>query len=128
MKSGSKFRKVNHEYFLVDSASYAGAAYSRWRCMEIFQLRTGSAFAAGDSSRGLVIELLCSAGLVVPALNKRLAILISVAAAGIAAEMLLFCAVQIASGSLVYGEMVYWLVVATVCAFIAYGRLVLKPL
>ena len=26
-----------------------------------------------------------------------------------------------------YGPMIYWLVVAAICAFIAYGRFVLKP-
>jgi hypothetical protein len=74
-----------------------------------------------------VFELLCSLGLILPAFNKRLAILAPIAAAGIAAEMLLFSALHIYSGDPNYGSVIYWLVVAAICAFIAYGRLVLKP-
>jgi hypothetical protein len=75
-----------------------------------------------------VFELLCSVGLILPALNKSWAKLAPVAAIGIALEMLLFCAVSVVSGVANAGQMIYWLVVAAICAFIAYGRLVLKPL
>jgi uncharacterized membrane protein len=75
-----------------------------------------------------VIELLCSLGLVLPALSRRAAILVPIAAAFIAAEMLLFVGVHFHSGDPTYGHPIYWLVVAAVCAFIAYGRMVLKPL
>jgi uncharacterized membrane protein len=75
-----------------------------------------------------VFELLCSVGLILPAFNKSLAILAPIAAACIAAEMLLFCGLHIYSGEANYSPMIYWLVVAVICAFIAYGRLVLKPL
>lgn len=75
-----------------------------------------------------VIELLCSVGLVLPALSKQLAILAPIAAICTAAEMLLFCGLHIRSGDENYGHVVYWLVVAAICAFIAYGRIVLKPL
>jgi hypothetical protein len=75
-----------------------------------------------------VIELLCSLALILPALNKHLGILAPAAAACIAAEMLLFCGLDIFSGDPDYGHLVYWLVVAAICAFIAYGRFVLKPL
>lgn len=74
-----------------------------------------------------VIELLCSVALILPAFNKSLAVLAPVAALLIAAEMLLFTAVHVYSGDASYGPMVYWLVVAAVCAFIAYGRFVLRP-
>ncbi|HZY05697.1 MAG TPA: DoxX family protein [Anaeromyxobacteraceae bacterium] len=74
-----------------------------------------------------VVELLCSLGLVLPAFNKPLAILAPIAAACIAAEMALFTGLHLHSGSAGYGPIVYWLVVAAICAFIAYGRLVLKP-
>jgi DoxX-like protein len=74
-----------------------------------------------------VFELLCSLALILPALNKPLAILAPIAAACIAVEMLLFCGVHIYSGYAEYGPMIYWLVVAAICAFIAYGRFVLKP-
>ena len=74
-----------------------------------------------------IFELLCSLGLILPAFNKSLAILAPIAAACIAAEMLLFCGLHIYSGDTNYGPMIYWLVVAAICAFIAYGRFVLKP-
>ncbi|HEV2109835.1 MAG TPA: DoxX family protein [Gammaproteobacteria bacterium] len=72
-------------------------------------------------------ELLCSLGLVLPALGASLGILAPIAAACIGAEMLLFCGVHVASGATKHGPMVYWLVVAVVCAFVAYGRFVLRP-
>ncbi len=75
----------------------------------------------------IVIELLCSLGLILPALNKHLAILAPIAAICIAAEMLLFAGTNIFSGDPDNGKMMYWLVVAVFCAFIAYGRFVLKP-
>ena len=75
-----------------------------------------------------VFELLCSLCLILPAFNKPLAILVPIAAVCIAAEMLLFSGVHLYSGDANHGPMIYWLVVAAVCAFIAYGRFVLKPL
>jgi hypothetical protein len=74
-----------------------------------------------------VFELLCSLGLILPAFNRSLAILAPIAAACIAAEMLLFCGLHIYSGDGNYSPVIYWLVVAAICAFIAYGRFVLKP-
>ena len=76
----------------------------------------------------IAVELLCVVGLVIPALSRPWAILAPVAAIVIAAEMLLFCGVHLSSGDPNHGQMVYWLVVAPLCAFIAYGRFVLKPL
>jgi hypothetical protein len=73
------------------------------------------------------LELLCSLALIVPAFNKSLAILVPIGAGFIVAEMLFFCGVQMYSGDANYGHMMYWLVVAALCAFIAYGR-VLKPI
>jgi len=75
-----------------------------------------------------VFELACVVGLIIPALYKPLAILAPLAAIGIAAIMLLYCVLHLASGDPNYGPMVYWIVVAAVCAFIAYGRFVLRPL
>lgn len=75
-----------------------------------------------------VVELVCVLGLVLPFFSKRLAILAPLAALCIAAEMLLFSGMHLYSGAANHGEMIYWLVVAAVCAFIAYGRFVLKPL
>jgi DoxX-like protein len=74
-----------------------------------------------------VFDLLCSVGLILPALYKPAAVLAPIAAICIGVEMLLFCVVHIRSGDPNYGPMIYWLVVAAVCAFIAYGRLALKP-
>jgi len=76
----------------------------------------------------IVVELLCSLGLVLPAFNKRLGIFAPVAASIIAAEMLMFCVFHLFSGSPEYGHLIYWLVVAVIGAFIAYGRFALKPL
>jgi hypothetical protein len=74
-----------------------------------------------------VFELLCSLGLILPAFFPPLGILAPIAAACIAAEMLLFCGLHIHSRDPNYGPMAYWLVVAALCAFIAYGRFVLAP-
>ena len=75
-----------------------------------------------------VLELLCSLGLILPAFHRPLAILAPIAAACIATEMLLFSGLHMYSGDANYGPMMYWLVVAAICAFISYGRFVLKPL
>ncbi len=75
-----------------------------------------------------IIELLCALALVLPAFNKSLGSLASIASAIIALEMLVFCGFHISSGTANYGPMIYWFVVAAICAFIAYGRFVLKPL
>ncbi len=73
-----------------------------------------------------VIELLCGLGLVLPVI-KPLAILAPIAAACIAAEMLFMCGVHLRSGDAKHGPMMYWLVVAVISAFLAYGRFVLSP-
>jgi DoxX-like family len=75
-----------------------------------------------------VVELLCAVCLLVPAVRKSLGVLAPVAAALIAAEMLLFSGVHLASGETEHAELVYWLVVAAFCAFLAYGRWVLRPI
>jgi uncharacterized membrane protein len=76
----------------------------------------------------MVFELLCALGLLLPAVRRRIAIVAPLAALGIAAEMLLFCGVHLASGDRNFSPMIYWLVVASVCALVAYGRLVVRPL
>ena len=75
-----------------------------------------------------IIEFLCSLGLLLPAISKRLGILAPVSAVLIATEMLFYCIMHIFSGETNYGPMIYWLVVAIICAFLAYGRFVLKPI
>ena len=72
-------------------------------------------------------EILCSLGLVFPMVAAPLAMIVPLAAAGVGAEMLLLCGVHLRSGATRHGPMVYWLVVAALCAVIIVGRLVLAP-
>jgi hypothetical protein len=74
------------------------------------------------------VELLCALGLVLPAVYKPAAVLAPIAAVLIAAEMLVFCVLHMSAGDPNYGPVIYWLVVAAICGFIAYGRFVLTPL
>jgi heme/copper-type cytochrome/quinol oxidase subunit 4 len=74
-----------------------------------------------------VLEILCAVALLLPLFKKRFSPLAPIAAIIIAAEMLLFCGLHISSGAEDKGPMIYWLVVAVICAFIAYGRSVRKP-
>jgi cation transport ATPase len=75
----------------------------------------------------IAVELICSLCLILPAFNRSLGHLAPGAALLIAAEMLFFCVVHLYSGTAPNGQMAYWLVVAAICGFIAYGRFVLKP-
>lgn len=75
-----------------------------------------------------IVEILCAIALVLPAIVKPLAFVAPYAAILIAVEMIAFCVVHQLAGTGVYSPMIYWGVVAVVCAFIAYGRLVLSPL
>lgn len=78
--------------------------------------------------RGLgVTELLVSACLIVPAFYRPVSILVPAAAALIALEMLLFCALHLRSGDATVGPTAYWLVVAVLSTFVAYGRFALVP-
>ncbi|MEX2641163.1 MAG: DoxX family protein [Balneolales bacterium] len=73
------------------------------------------------------LELFCCVALILPAVNKSFGILAPTAASIIAAEMLLFCGIHLYSGAANSDPMIYWLAVAFICGFIAYGRFVLKP-
>lgn len=73
------------------------------------------------------LELVFALCLMLPAVNKPRAILAPIAAACIAAEMLIFIGIHFYSGSGNNFELIYWLVVAAISAFIAYGRFVLRP-
>lgn len=75
-----------------------------------------------------LFEVLCGVGLVLPALLAAAGSSAPIAAACIAVEMLLFSAVHLASGAKAHGPMYYWLGVAALCGFVAYGRLVQLPL
>jgi hypothetical protein len=73
-----------------------------------------------------VIEILCAIALLLPALNSSFGGLAPMGAIVIAVEMVVFCVLHIASGNRgKAGPMIYWLLVAGICALIAYGRLVL---
>lgn len=75
-----------------------------------------------------VIEIALAVDLVLPALVPRLGLLVPIAAGAIALEMVSFCAVHLSTGNPNRSPLIYWLVVAALCAFIVYGRLVLAPL
>ncbi|MES2615569.1 MAG: hypothetical protein V4591_09155 [Bdellovibrionota bacterium] len=85
-----------------------------------------------------LFEVLCGLCLIVPALSlivpafniHLVAILAPIGAVCIAIEMLFFSGMHIYSGSAKHGSpgpMIYWLVVAVVCVFIAYARVALEP-
>jgi DoxX-like family len=75
-----------------------------------------------------VIELVCAVALVLPAIYAPSGKAMPFAAAFVVAEMLLFTGLHVASGATDKGPVVYWLVVAAICGFLAYGRFALKPL
>ena len=86
-----------------------------------------SAIPSGAWLAMSIIEIACAVALILPAAYKPLGVLAPVAALIIAAEMLVMCAVHFSSGDSSLGQPIYWIVVAVFCAFIAYGRFVLKP-
>lgn len=75
-----------------------------------------------------IVEIACAIALVLPLFLKSKGILAPLAALVIAAEMLLYCAVHLSSGTPNVGHLAYWLIVAALCGFIAYGRFALKPI
>lgn len=83
---------------------------------------------SGGVWRGMAVaELLIAACLIVPAFVKPVAWLVPLAALAIVAEMLLFCALHLRSSTPDTGPLIYWLITAALCGFVAYGRLVLRP-
>jgi len=125
-------KEVNYEYSLMGSSDSARPAYYHgaiWKFSNSEQsVPSLSALPHGVWQSLIVIELICSLGLILPALNKQLAILAPIAAVCIAAEMLLFSGMHLFSGETNNAPMFYWLVIAVVCVFLAVGRFVLKPL
>lgn len=75
-----------------------------------------------------IIEFLCVGALLLPAIKKSWGKLAPIAAICIMVEMLSFCIIHFASGYSNLSEIVYWLIVAVICGFIAYGRFSLKPI
>lgn len=76
----------------------------------------------------IAVEFIAAAGLVLPLINKKLGKLVPIAAGIIAAEMIFFSIVHLATGNGITGEVIYWLVVAGFCSFIAYGRSATNPI
>lgn len=74
-----------------------------------------------------VLELFCAVALILPILSEAFPQLAPIAAVIIAAEMLLFSAIHISSKAGENRQLIYWLVVAVIAAFIAYGRFTLSP-
>ncbi len=74
------------------------------------------------------VELFAALGLLLPAFNRGWAMLIVIAALFVVAEMLLYTVVHLASGHPFNASVIYWLVVAAVAGFLAWGRLSLSPL
>lgn len=75
-----------------------------------------------------VLEFLCVLGLILPLFLKNKGKWAVFAALYITAEMLLFSVLHLFSAVTDISPLYYWLVVAVISAFIAYGRLVVKPL
>ena len=71
------------------------------------------------------IEIVCSVGLIATA-YAPIAIAAPIAATVIAT--LVFCGLHVASDVDEHGSVIYWLVVAAIAGFIAYGRFVLEPI
>jgi hypothetical protein len=76
----------------------------------------------------IAVELLAALGLILPALSPRRDRAAPLGATVIAAEMLIFCVLHFSSGQPDSSPLAYWLVVAAIAIFIAFGRLVLRPL
>jgi hypothetical protein len=112
---------------LIALHTAAGAVW-KWASSPAHTMPSLAAIPEGVWLTLSVLELICVVALIVPAFSKRLAVLVPIAAAFVAAEMLLFIGVHLASGAPSIGPLIYWLIVAAVCAFIVYGRLVLKPI
>lgn len=75
-----------------------------------------------------LIELVAVASLVLPAFKKSWGSCVPKAATFVAAEMILFSLLHLASGEPNKSPIIYWGVVAAICAFLAYGRWKLKPI
>ena len=68
-----------------------------------------------------IFEMLCSACLVLTLFYQPFPYMASIAAACIGAEMLVFCILHLQSGNKIHSQMLYWLVVAALCVFVAYS-------
>ena len=73
-----------------------------------------------------ILELICTVGLIAPAALRWHPALTVVAAAVLAIESLVFIGVHVKYGEI--GPIIFSCVLGVLMAFIAYGRLVLKPI
>lgn len=120
-------------------AHEAGMNTSLWLLQSLLALHTliGALWKLSNSERSVpslaaiphagwialsLVEVLCALALVVPRKTPALALAAPIAAACIAGEMLMFCGVHLASDVTQHGEMIYWLVVAALCAGVVVGR------
>ena len=74
------------------------------------------------------VEVLCAVGLVIPMTRPQLGALVPMAGAVIAVEMLGFSWLSLRSGTGQTSELVYFLLVAGVCAVIVARRLLIAPI
>jgi heme/copper-type cytochrome/quinol oxidase subunit 4 len=74
------------------------------------------------------LEVICAAGLVLPAVAPALGYLVPLAALGVALEMGLFAVLHLNAGTGEASQLTYWIVVAAICLVIAGGRLWVAPL
>lgn len=74
------------------------------------------------------LELVAALALVLPAIVRNIGFAVPVAAIALALEMLLFAAFHFRSGVEQNGQLLYWIVVAAICLFLAYARTKLSPL
>ncbi len=75
-----------------------------------------------------IVEIAASFALIAPLFNKKWGKWPAYAAAFVASEMVVYSALNYFSQFKDMGSIQYWLVVAAISGFIAYARLVLKPI
>jgi hypothetical protein len=69
-----------------------------------------------------VFEIICVICLILPAFKKNLSKLVSIGALGVAAEMILFCGIDLMSEQPQPSSVIYWAVTAVIALAVAYGR------
>lgn len=111
---------------LLAALYLAGGATKLFMFEKLAQVASTRALPYGLWMAIGVFEVLCALGIVLPAAIRTRPSLTAVAAICLAVEGVLFAGLHAA-----YGErspMVFSIVSAVLAAFVAYGRLVLKPL
>src|SRR5579871_5068544 len=109
---------------------FAGGQYKVFHFAELAKVPSSAALSRGGWGAIGVFEMLCAVLLVVPAAAKWMPVLTPSAAAALALESLAL-AVLFARYSLslsATNPLIYVVVMGLVAAFVAYGRLTLRPL